>query len=462
MLEELGAALRDRRVSAEELVRMSLDRIDRLNPAIAAVISVREQAVEEARAVDERVSRGDDPGPLAGAPLLVKDMEDVEGVPTTFGSKVFADAPPADADGLIPRRLKAAGAIVVGKTNQPEFAFAGYTDNLLYGPTRNPWNLEASPGGSSGGSGAAMAAGFAPIATATDGGGSIRIPAGWCGLVGHKPTNGVIGREPIPDWMDLSTYGPLGSSVDDVRLLLSIESGPVPGDPGALPTPPPMREELPARALAAPRLVDFGPLPADVQAPFDAALESFERDVGIPVESIEVADIFRAGNPSKDWFVTCATEHVHRLGWDFCETNFDRFSPLFQGVVEYAREVSLEDYLAVRRRRFAYARELDLLLGDDAVLLTPTNCRAWIRPDGTDPETGGPGDEADAFNTDPQNITGHPATSVPAGVSRDGVPFGLEITAPRFRDDLALNVAAAWERANPWPLVAPGYEPFTT
>ena len=178
---------------------MSLERIERLNPPLNAVISVREQAVDEARALDERIGAGDDPGPLAGVPLLVKDMEDVQGVPTTYGSTVFADASPAAADGLIPRRLKAAGAIVVGKTNQPEFAFAGFTDNLLYGATRNPWNVEASPGGSSGGSAAAMAAGMAPIATATDGGGSIRIPAGCCGLVGLKPTNGMIGREPVPE-----------------------------------------------------------------------------------------------------------------------------------------------------------------------------------------------------------------------------------------------------------------------
>ena len=178
---------------------MSLERIERLNPPINAVISVREQAVDEARALDGRIAAGEDVGPLAGIPLLVKDMEDVEGVPSTYGSLVFADAPAAAADGLIPRRLKAAGAIVVGKTNQPEFAFAGFTDNLLYGATRNPWNLEASPGGSSGGSAAAMAAGMAPIATATDGGGSIRIPAGCCGLVGLKPTNGVIGRDAGPE-----------------------------------------------------------------------------------------------------------------------------------------------------------------------------------------------------------------------------------------------------------------------
>jgi Asp-tRNA(Asn)/Glu-tRNA(Gln) amidotransferase A subunit family amidase len=461
MLEELASAVRRRRVSAEDLVRMSLERIDRLNPPLNAVISVREQAVDEARALDERVGAGADPGPLAGIPLLVKDMEDVQGVPSTYGSLVFADAPAAAADGLIPRRLKAAGAIVVGKTNQPEFAFAGFTDNLLYGATRNPWNVEASPGGSSGGSAAAMAAGMTPIATATDGGGSIRIPAGCCGLVGIKPTNGVIGRDPVPEWIDLSTFGPLAQTVGDARLLLSIEAGPVPGDPSALPYPFPMPGRMPARALAAPRLVDFGPLPDAVQAAFDAALVAFERDTGLPVERIEPSEIFRAGSPSDDWIVICALEHVHSLGWEFCEENFERFSPVFREVVEYARKTPLDEYMVARRRRFAYVKELDHLLGDDAVLLTPTNCFETMRPDGVgDDATGQPAEGPDSYNTDPQNITGHPAISVPAGPFPSGVPFGLEITAPRFRDDIALTVAEAWERTNPWPLVAPGYEPF--
>jgi Asp-tRNA(Asn)/Glu-tRNA(Gln) amidotransferase A subunit family amidase len=460
MLEELATAVRGRRVSAEELVRMSLERIERLNPPLNAVISVREQAVDEARELDERVDAGDDPGPLAGIPLLVKDMEDVQGVPTTYGSTVFADAPPAAADGLIPRRLKAAGALVVGKTNQPEFAFAGFTDNLLYGATRNPWNVEASPGGSSGGSAAAMAAGMAPIATATDGGGSIRIPAACCGLVGLKPTNGVIGREPIPDWIDLSTFGPLAHTVADARILLEIEAGPVPGDPSALPYPFPMPGGMAARAIAASRLVDYGPLPGPVQDLFEAAIGALERDVGLPVERIDPAQIFRAGDTGHDWMVSCALEHVHRFGWDFCEANLERFSPVFRDVVEYARKRPLDEYMAVRRRRFEYVRELDLLLGDDAVLLTPTNCFSWIRANGIDPSTGKVADGGDSFNTDPMNLTGHPAISVPAGVSPEGVPFGLQIIAPRFRDDIALSVAEAWERSNPWPLVAPGYEPF--
>lgn len=459
-LAELAAAVRSRRVSAEELVRESLGRIERFNPALNAVISVRDESVEEARAVDGRAEHGEHPGLLAGIPVLVKDMEHVAGVPTTYGSLAFADAPPAEADMLIPRRLRAAGAIIVGKTNQPEFACAGFTDNLLYGPTKNPWNLECSPGGSSGGSGAAMAAGMVAIATATDGGGSIRIPAGFCGLAGIKPTAGVIAREPVPDWIDFSTFGPLATSIEDLRLLLQVESGPVPGDPTAM--PPSLGLEgapMPRRVLAAPRLVDLGPLPSGVQASFDQALASVERDLGVPIESIEPSGIFRSGDPSADWYWTCAAEHMASLGWTFLDANLERFSPYFRSWVESARTITLDSYLQMRRRRFDYVRELDLLLGDDTVLLTPTNAIEGMRPDGVNPDTGRV-PEADGFNTDPQNITGHPAVSVPAGVSVNGVPFGLQITAPRFRDDMALAVAAAWEQANPWPLAAPSFEPF--
>jgi len=181
-LADLAAAVRAGRVAAAELVELSLERIERLDPPLNAVIRVRERAVDDAREMDDRIARGEDPGPLAGLPLLVKDMEDVAGMPSTYGSLTLADAPVAATDGLVPRRLRAAGAVVVGKTNQPEFAFAGFTTNSLYGTTTNPWGTDWSPGGSSGGSAAALASGMAAIATATDGGGSIRIPAAFCGL----------------------------------------------------------------------------------------------------------------------------------------------------------------------------------------------------------------------------------------------------------------------------------------
>jgi Asp-tRNA(Asn)/Glu-tRNA(Gln) amidotransferase A subunit family amidase len=219
-----------------------------------------------------------------------------------MGSALFADAPAAKVDGLVPSRLRAVGGIVVGKTNLPEFASEGFTSNLLFGTTRNPWAPDWSPGGSSGGSAAAVAAGMTPIATATDGGGSIRIPAAFCGLVGIKPTNGMIGRRPIPDWIDFSTDGPFASTVADLRLLLSIERGPEPGDPTALPVPYPAAGDKPTRILAAPRLSGFGPLPASVAAAFEAALAAAAQVFGARVERLETEALWPEGGPQDEWW----------------------------------------------------------------------------------------------------------------------------------------------------------------
>ncbi len=216
-LMRLAADVREGGVTSQTLVASSLGSASaRLDGPVNAVISTRDDAaLADAAAIDARVAAGEDPGPLAGLPLLVKDNEDCAGLPTTYGSLLCQDAPPAERDCEAVARLRAAGAVVVGKTNLPEFALEGFTANRLFGDTHNPWALDWSPGGSSGGSGAALAMGLAPLATATDGGGSIRIPAAFCGLVGFKPTNGLIGRDPMPSWIDLSTKGSLATSVDD-------------------------------------------------------------------------------------------------------------------------------------------------------------------------------------------------------------------------------------------------------
>jgi Asp-tRNA(Asn)/Glu-tRNA(Gln) amidotransferase A subunit family amidase len=182
--------------------------------------------------MDERGAEG----PLAGLPLLVKDNTDVLGKVTSYASWPMLGRPAAERSEATVERMVAAGAIPIGRTNLPEFAFQGYTDSRLFGPARNPWGLGWSPGGSSGGSGAALAAGLAPVATAGDGGGSIRTPAAFCGLAGLKPTNGLIGRRPIPSWMDYSTQGPLAAAIEDVRLLLHVMRGPAEGDPTAAPS----------------------------------------------------------------------------------------------------------------------------------------------------------------------------------------------------------------------------------
>jgi Asp-tRNA(Asn)/Glu-tRNA(Gln) amidotransferase A subunit family amidase len=459
VISAVRAAITSRRVSVEEVVRHALERIERHDGAINAVVALRaDEALAEARGLDRAGGAG---GALAGVPVLVKDLEDVAGMRTTQGSVLFADAPPAKADGLVPSRLRAAGGIVVGKTNLPEFASEGFTSNLLFGTTRNPWALDWSPGGSSGGSAAAVAAGMAPIATATDGGGSIRIPAAFCGLVGIKPTNGVIGRRPIPDWIDFSTDGPFATTVADLRLLLSIERGPVSGDPAAMPLPFPADGAKPSRIFATPRLSGFGPLPAAVTAAYEAALEAATQVFGRRIEHLETEALWPDGGPQDEWVVLASVEHVHHFGRELVQAGLDRMHPAARAFMEQGLRTSIDEYMAARWRRFAYVRQFDELLGADAVIISPTVASAGFLADGRLTPEEEPGMLASGvYNTEVANMTGLPAISLPAGICPNGVPFGLQVMAPRFRDEWLLDLAEVWEKERPWPLVAPGYDSF--
>ena len=457
-LHEIAASVREGQVSAESLVAESLGRIERLDGPINAVVRTRgDGAFADAAAIDARVEAGEDPGPLAGLPLLVKDNEDAAGLPTTYGSLLREHVDPAGRDCEVVSRLRAAGAIVVGKTNLPEFAFEGFTANRLFGETHDPWALDWSPGGSSGGSGAALAAGMAALATATDGGGSIRIPAAFCGLVGLKPTGGLIGHDPTPSWIDLSTKGPLAVSVADAALLLEVMRGPTAGAPTAVPGWSPRPDAWPARIMATPRMVDYGPLPASIDALFEEALAGLEIATGLTVERVVPPFTEQI---DEDWFTTVGVEELTWLGRDVLVNRLDDLTPYLRVALETAATISVDAYLEARRRRFTFTRALDEHLGADTVLVSPTMCVEGFFADGRSPGEDGSETPPSAYNTQAANITGHPALSVPAGRSPNGVPFGIQITGPRFADDLVLAVGAAWEATRPWPTAAPGYSPF--
>ncbi len=225
---ELAAMIRRRELKPSELMELTIKRIEQTNPKINAFCALRaEGAIAEARALDEKIARREEVGTLAGLPLGVKELEDTVGLRTTYGSKPFKDNMPK-SDSIQVARLKAAGAIVIGKTNAPEFGYTAFTKNLLFGVTRNPWNLEWTPGGSSGGTSAAIAGGVVPISTGSDGGGSVRIPACYTGCVGLKPTYGRSPNDPtlgMQQWNDTSVHGAITRTVRDSALFMDAVVG---------------------------------------------------------------------------------------------------------------------------------------------------------------------------------------------------------------------------------------------
>jgi len=447
MLAELSSAVRDGRVHPTELVTEALRRIDACDGPIRSVVALRaEEALHDAACSSRE-------GPLAGIPFLVKDLADCAGMPTTYGSKLFADARPAAVDGVQAARLRAAGAIPIGKSNTPEFGWIGFTSNLVFGTTHNPWNLERSPGGSSGGSSAALAAGLVPIATASDGGGSVRIPASLCGLVGYKPTIGGIGRDGSPRWMDFSTAGVLGHTVADVVAEAEVYLGPSAGDVLAVPEGAiALAPERPRRALLCRSL--RGAVDPVIEADFLAAAATIEQ-LGVAVEEIDnpIPGAFRA------WFVNGMAEMAQSLAGQ--RNRWDELDPGLRAMLQYAESISLDDYIAARRQRYVECAAIDRLLGADTVLITPThNAQSWLAAGPWPMSVDGVDTPGVAVNTNDFNLTGHPAVSVPIGRDDAGVPFGMQVVAPRWRDGLALGIARALEAARAWPRIADGFAPF--
>ena len=450
---ELATLIKKKKVSPVEVVDAALDRIEKLNPRLNAFVTVTDAAARREAEAAERAlgKRGAKLGALHGIPFSVKDLVTTRNVRTTFGTPLFRDNVPTE-DAPMVERMKAAGGIMLGKTNTPTLGWLGATHNLLFGPTRNPWNPETTPGGSSGGASAAVAAGMGPLAIGTDGGGSIRIPASFAGIYGLKPS---IGRIPIYPWSaawSLSHVGPMTRTVLDAALMLEACAGPDERDPYSLPAQRvgyvnALRAGIKGLRIAWSADLGF----ADVVDPEVAAVcaqatKAF-REAGARVEEIETG----WPSPRNAWYTIFCGGIATRL-----EGFLDRKSDIEPGllrIIDWYRNQPPSAYVQAWFDRLIWWQHPRTLFETYDLLLTPTiACPPFALNLDNPAEISGKAVPPYAWIpfTYPFNLTGQPAASVPCGFTKSGLPIGLQIVGRRFDDVTVLRASAAFERVRPW------------
>ncbi|MFI6946604.1 amidase [Streptomyces sp. NPDC050422] len=451
-----AAAVRNGETDARTVTEQAIARIDEHNPRLNAVVHTR---FEAARA---EVAAGLPKGPLHGVPVLVKDLgTEVEGLPATGGSRLFADAT-ARRDSELVARYRRAGAVVLGTTNTPELGLNASTEPLLFGPTRNPWNTDRSPGGSSGGSAAAVAAGLVPVAHASDGGGSIRIPAAACGLFGLKPSRGRVSPAPRPTTLSglVSAHHAVTTSVRDSALLLDVVAGPMPGDAYAAPAPAAPFAELARRDPGRLRIGLLTALPdgPDVhpdceRATRAAALlcERLGHDVTEATVRYRPADVGRTSG------VLMGADLVAQIDARLAELSRpladDDIEPFTRVLYDTYRALPAADVSRALRRAQEIGWEVGAAFDRFDVLLSPT--LAQPTPllgtlDTTDPESIYRHASVHSAFTSVYNVTGMPAMSVPFGHDGEGLPLGVQFAAPLGGEGTLLALAAQLEREAPW------------
>jgi Asp-tRNA(Asn)/Glu-tRNA(Gln) amidotransferase A subunit family amidase len=440
-IEALVGEVRARRLSARELTAAALANIEAVNPTLNAVCEVRpELALRDAEALDARLARGDAVGPLAGIPFLVKDLEDAAGYRTTYGSALHADAPPAAQDSVLVARLKAAGAVVVGKSNTPAFGFKGLTENIPFGATRNPWSLDYHAGGSSGGSGSALAGGMVPLATGSDGGGSIRIPAAVCGFAGLKTTQGqvAVGGPNAPGTAVLSVKGPMALRVRDTALALEAVRGPDDTDPFSLPrVGGSWREALdganrPAKVVWAPTL-GYAKPDREILGKAKAVVDQL-AELGVAVETRET--VFDA-NPGGAWYAIWTAQRALAQGQLKGSPDWERIDADLRTQIEHGMTLSAADYARALAAAHRFSFQLAEAFGDADVILTLTIAAHTPSLSGPGLIDGQPAGGDWVQYTPVINMTRNPAGVVPIGLSSLGLPIGLQVIG-RHRDDVGV------------------------
>ena len=453
---ELAAAIRSRDVSPVDIVEAVLARIEALNEQVNAFITVdADGALESARAAEAAVMAGEELGPLHGLPVSIKDLEPVAGLRCTYGSKFF-EANIADIDGIVTERTKAAGGIIIGKTNACHSGHKDMCDNLIGPPCRNPWKLDRTSGGSSGGAGAAVAAGLGPLAQGSDGAGSIRIPAALCGTFGLKPAFGRIPHWPNKtSWRAIAHDGPMPRTGADAALYLQALAGPDPRDPVRIDSSPDdyvAAVAQPVEAMKGLRVawsedLGYAAVDPEVRELTRRAAERFS-DLGCHVEAVDPG----WDNPQEAF----ARDYHAQIAWKMSpdyDKQPDYFEPSLAFMIEAGRNVSAEEIVlgGVFRTNF-YHQVREFFQRYDLLLTPQMPIGAWSVEQGPR--------EIDGIHTPsmfdglpftvPFNWSGYPAASVPCGFTSEGLPVALQVVGRWHADSQVLQAAASFEQAAPW------------
>jgi aspartyl-tRNA(Asn)/glutamyl-tRNA(Gln) amidotransferase subunit A len=446
-LKQASELLRRRAVSPVDLTQACLKRINSDNSALNAFITVTgEQALAAAREMEAEQLRGIWRGPLHGIPIALKDNIDTAGIRTTAASELFKDRVPSE-DAEVVRRLTNAGAILLGKTNLHEFAYGGSSSVSYFGPVHNPWALDRVPGGSSGGSAAATAAGLCYGSLGTDTAGSIRIPACYCGIVGFKPSYGrVSNRGVIPLGWTLDHVGPLCRTVEDAALMLRVIAGYDELDPTTVDAPVPdysraFKTQASKLRLGIPRTPFFDSLDPEIAKAVDTAIEVLRKrtatvgEITLPSASLPVDEIY-----AKVRGVEAYTYHSHWIA-----ESPEKYQATTRQRIQNSADVKSETYVQARRQLDLLRREIKKVFGEVDLLITPTLPAPPVTiAQGADPTA------VSIRNTLPFDVLGLPTISVPCGFTSSGLPIGLQISGAPFAESTVLTLAHAYEQATEW------------
>jgi aspartyl-tRNA(Asn)/glutamyl-tRNA(Gln) amidotransferase subunit A len=457
----LASHIRAKQLSPVEVVEAVLARMDKLEPILHAFCTpTPDVARTTARRIEADIMGGRPVGPLAGVPIGIKDLVMTKGIRTTSGSYIYKDFVP-DEDDVVVERLKAAGAVILGKTNVPEFGYSGASHNMIFPETRNPWNTDRTSGGSSAGSGAAVAAGMGPFAIGSDGGGSVRIPAALCGLYGLKASMGRVPLYPgtrderypgVSSWESVEHIGPMSRTVADAALMMSVIAGPDDRDRFSLPQPgfrwmDVIRGDIKGKRVAFSPDFGYAQVEPEVREVAAKAARVFERDLGCTVE------IAHPGfeNPLGAFVGLIMLETDLRGMRALVDKYESHMQPHLVGLIraKYSDEQLTDAVMArkaVNNKLWRFMRKYDLLL--TPTVAVPAFDLGIQGPPTIDGKEAAPFDWL-PFNF-PFNMSGQPAASVPAGFTRAGLPVGLQIVGGHLADPLVLRASAAFEAAAPW------------